>query len=136
MGSKVLKICSVLMIIGAAVVLVISLLALLGLGTLMGLAAEDMATGFGIAAVFMVIASLGAILQLVAGILGVRNWNNPAKAQSCIVMGIVILVINIISQIGNIANSQSAGNAVFYALLGLVLPVLYLVGAFQLKKQA
>lgn len=136
MGSKMLKVCSILMIIGAALALVMAIVGFMGLGAIMGAAAGSFAAGFGVAAILMGIASLGAVLQLIAGIMGVKNWDKPQKATGCIVMGIVILVINIISQVGSLMSSQSTGSEVFGIILGLVLPILYLVGAFQLKNQA
>lgn len=136
MGSKMLKVCGILMIIGAALALVMSIIALLGVGTVMGLAAGSLAAGFGIATVFMVIASLGAVLQLIAGIVGVSNWDKPQNAGRCIVLGFIIVILNVISQLGTLLSTQSTGGEIFTVLLGLVIPVLYLVGAFQLKKQA
>ena len=77
---------------------------------------------------------LGAIVSLVAGILGVANAAKPEKATICIVFGILAAVLSVL---GNVLTAASGGTfSVFNLILGLVLPVLYLIGAFQNKTRA
>ena len=127
-GSTMLKVCGVLMIIGAALGLLVYVLALAGAAILGGAAAA-------IAFIFMFMGIAGAILQLIAGIQGVKNWQNPQKAGVCIVMGAIVAGLSAISNIYTMAQSGEVGSGLFGLLLGLVIPVLYIVGAYQLKQQ-
>lgn len=107
-GSKMLKVTGILMIIGGGIV--------------------------ALAVIASILALLGGGIELAAGILGVKNWNQPAKAQSCIVFGAIIIALSVLSNILNLASGSEFN--LFSLLLGLVLPVLYLVGAVQLKNMA
>ncbi len=131
-GSQVLKVSGILMIIGGALGL---LLGLIGLVSAIAAVSIDMGLG-GFILILSAIALLGSALQLIAGILGVKNWNNPAKAQTCFIMGIVLIALNIISNVSTIATSGFSATMVSGIVLGLLLPVLYLYGASQLKKMA
>lgn len=117
-GSKMLKVTGILMIIGGALALVIALIAVIGIA-----AAASLAAG-----------ALGGGIELAAGILGVKNWNQPAKAQPCIVLGAIIIALSVLSNILSISSGSEFN--LFTLLLGLVLPVLYLIGAVQLKNMA
>lgn len=131
-GSRLLQVIGILMIIGGGIVLITSLIALAGIGALGAMA------GSGAAGVALGIIAVGASLvagaiELIAGILGVKNWRQPAKAKSCIVMGIIIIVLQALSFIMALVGGTPDYLSV---VLGLVLPILYLVGAFQLKNMA
>ena len=73
------------------------------------------------------------LLKFVGGIIGVKNWNKLEKAQTCMVWGILAIALCVLSQILNLAGGGSF-NVVSLAT-GLVLPVLYLIGALQNKKK-
>lgn len=130
MGSKFLKVTGILMIIFGAIGLVVSIL---------GIAGASVATAAGIPAGIIwgavLLSLLGAVIEFVAGIIGVKNWNKPEKATTCIICGVLViafsLVSNIITLVGNAENFN-----VFSLLIGLVIPVLYLIGAFQNKNKA
>lgn len=81
-----------------------------------------------------VLALIGGVIQLIAGILGVKHCNNPAKAQTCIIWGGLVAALSILGTILNV----SGGKGISWAslLLGLVLPVLCIYGAIQNKKSA
>ena len=134
-GSKMLKVTGILMIIGGALALVIALIAVIGIAAAASLAAGALGGGIiALAVIASILALLGGGIELVAGILGVKNWNQPAKAQSCIVFGAIIIALSVLSNILNLASGSEFN--LFSLLLGLVLPVLYLVGAVQLKNMA
>lgn len=134
-GSKMLKVTGILMIIGGALALVIAIIAVIRIAAAASLAAGVLGGGIiALAVIASILALLGGGIELAAGILGVKNWNQPAKAQSCIVFGAIIIALSVLSNILNLASGSEFN--LFTLLLGLVLPVLYLIGAVQLKNMA
>ena len=133
-GSTMLKVTGILMIIGAGLGLFGSL-GLLALGGLF--AASGVGIGLAaIAAIASIIAIAASALQLIAGILGVKNWNKPEKASICIILGSIILGANVLSTIYDLIMGSSFGAELFGLVIGAVIPVIYIVGAVQLKKMA
>ena len=81
-----------------------------------------------------VLSLVGSAVSLTAGILGVANAAKPERATVCIVFGILTAVLSVL---GNVLTAAGGGSfSVVNLILGLVLPVLYLIGAFQNKKKA
>lgn len=128
MGSKFLKVTGILMIIFGSIALIIAIAALLGLGVL-----EAIGAPMGLLWASGIIALLGAVAEFVAGIIGVVNWNKPNKANICIGWGIAVAAMCVISNIFTLIGYPENFN-VFSLLTGLVIPVLYLIGAFKNKK--
>ncbi len=131
-GSKLLKIVSILMIVFGAISLILDIVAIAGAAWAFALAAElGISVGGYIFAIILLI--VATIIQIVAGILGVMNWNKPAKAQTCFIIGIICIALTVI---GNIIAVASYEANVFTLISGLVIPILYVVGALDLKKKA
>lgn len=128
MGSKFLKVTGILMIIFGSIALIIAIVALLGIGVL-----EAMGAPMGLLWASGIIALLGAVAEFIAGIIGVVNWNKPNKANTCIGWGIAVAAMCVISNIFTLIGYPENFN-VFSLLTGLVIPVLYLIGAFKNKK--
>lgn len=143
-GSKLLKISSILMIIGGIVGAIGSvLLAVLSIAASKvindaefeaamaeaGTNAGTVTTVFWIATVITVVCS---IVEIIAGVLGKKNWNNPAKATTLLVWGIIVAVVSLGS---NIAFAGQNGVSVLSIVTGVAIPVLYIIGTIQLKKQ-
>lgn len=124
-----LKVTGILMIIGGGLSIILGIIAMLGVALIVSaLGTEEM---LGLLIFATILALLGAIVSLVAGILGVANAAKPEKANICIVFGILAAVLSVL---GNVLTATSGGTfSVFNLILGLVLPVLYLIGAFQNK---
>ena len=141
-GRGFLKVCGILMIIGGAVGIIFS--GIMGIVGYFGASAiaeagdYESADMIGIAVLIgAIIALIGGILELIAGIVGVKNSDKPEKATACIVWGIIVLVINIISLIITfVGSSAGAGTIIVSIIFGIALPVLYLIGAFLNKKNA
>ena len=138
-SNKFLKVTGILMIIGGSFNLIASLLLLL-MGVVFVDAtihanltgSETVLAGAIIAA--MVVAIAAGIVQFVAGIVGVKNASNPEKAGVCICFGILTAIIYIVSQILNFVGGGAHNYLdVMIIVFGLLIPALYLVGAFQLK---
>ena len=143
-GSKLLKVISILMIIGGIIGAIVSIFSILGAGVLSAAsgdaqlqqAAAASGTNMGavnalvwVSVVFMVISS---VVEIVAGVKGVKNWSNPAAAKSLLTLGVVCAVISVI---GTIISAIGGSFSVVSLILGLLFPVLYIIGANQLKKQ-
>lgn len=129
-GRKFLKVTGILMIIGAAFGIIGGIIAMIGVGALAAVL-ETSAVGLMLASV-LVLAS--AVFQLIAGIMGVKNCDKPEKAQSCLVMGVIVAILSVAGNvISNVLGSDF--NAFNYAT-GLVIPVLYIIGAAKNKETA
>ena len=129
-GRKFLKVTGTLMIIGGAFGIIGGIVAMIGAGALAAVL-ETSAGGLMLASV-LILAS--AVFQLIAGIMGVKNCDKPEKAQSCLVMGVIVAILSVS---GNIISNVlgSSFNILSYAT-GLVIPVLYIIGAVKNKEPA
>lgn len=126
-GKTYLKVTGILLLIGGIIgVLCYGLLALL-----MGVAVVDQGTGSGAVPVtlIVVIYLIAAIIQLAAGVMGIKGCNKSDKADGCFKIGIVVLIISILAAIVNMAGAGFTFSGILYALLGLVVPGLYIYGA-------
>ncbi|MBQ8975615.1 MAG: hypothetical protein IJ072_07855 [Oscillospiraceae bacterium] len=129
-GSGFLKVCGILMIIGGALGIILSLTALAGVAALSALAE----TSGGMLTVACIVSLVSAVLELVAGIVGVANCKKPEKATACMVWGIIVAVLCVVGQIISVAAGGTFN--VLSCIVGLVLPVLFIIGAALNKKSA
>ena len=129
-GRKFLKVTGILMIIGGAFGIIGGIIAMIGAGALAAVL-ETSAGGLMLASA-LILAS--AVFQLIAGIMGVKNCDKPEKAQSCIVIGVIVAILSVA---GNVISNVlgSSFNILSYAT-GLVIPVLYIIGAVKNKEPA
>ena len=127
---KFLKVTGILMIIGGTFGIIGGIVAMIGAGALAAVL-ETSAGGLMLASA-LILAS--AVFQLIAGIMGVKNCDKPEKAQSCLVMGVIVAILSVA---GNIISNVlgSSFNILSYAT-GLVIPVLYIIGAVKNKEPA
>ena len=133
-GRLMLKVVGILYIIFAALSILTGLMAVVG-GAALGIAGgESLALGLGVITMVLgVVAILSSTFSLVVGILGVKWCNRPDKAGTLFVLGVVLTalaVLNLLSSFGG----DNGSAAVVGALIGLVLPVLYTLGAWQNKQ--
>ena len=129
-GRKFLKVTGILMIIGGAFGIIGGIVAMIGAGALAAVL-ETSAGGLMLASA-LILAS--AVFQLIAGIMGVKNCDKPEKAQSCLVMGIIVAILSVAGNvISNVLGSDF--NIINYAT-GLIIPVLYIIGAVKNKEPA
>ncbi len=144
-GSTLLKVVSIIMIIGGIIGAISSLLVAGGAGLMTAVqsnpeaqkAAAEAGGNLGVVTALLWIAAIfcviSAVIEIIAGVKGKKNCNNPAAAQSLIIWGVVSAVISVI---GNVLFATSGvGVQVVSIILGLVLPILYIIGAVQLKGQ-
>lgn len=143
-GSKLLKVMSILMIIGGILSAIVSLFSLVGAGAMTAVsgnpdaqkAAADAGTNMGAVTAFIwvsvIIMVISAVIEIIAGVKGVKNWNNPSAAQSLLGFGVVCAILAVI---GSIVSAVGGAFSIFGLILGLIFPVLYIIGAVQLKNQ-
>lgn len=142
-GSKLLKVVSIIMMIGGIIGAVSSLIytIVIGAGTALLGTAEGQAAmareGINVAPVMgllwvgTIFLIAGSVFEIIAGVKGKNNWNNPAQAQTLLILGIICAVLSVV---GNVFFATGgAGVQVFSIITGLALPVLYIIGAVQLK---
>lgn len=127
-GSTLLKVVSIIMIIGGAISFFLSLLAG-ALGSLF----EAAGVSIGVVWLTIILALLSAVAEVVAGIIGVSNWNRIDKASLCMTWGIIVIAICVVSNIASIV-LLSESIKVYSIVSGLLLPVLYVIGANQNKQ--
>lgn len=129
-GRQFLKVTGILMIIGGAFGIIGGIVAMIGAGALAAVL-ETSAGGLMLASA-LILAS--AVFQLIAGIMGVKNCDKPEKAQSCIVIGVIVAILSVAGNvISNVLGSDF--NIINYAT-GLIIPVLYIIGAVKNKEPA
>ena len=80
-----------------------------------------------------IFAVVSAVVEIIAGVQGKKNWNNPAKAKTLMGLGIACAALSLISIVMSFAGD---GGSALTVITGLALPVLYILGTLQLKKQA
>jgi len=86
----------------------------------------------GLVTALIILAFGGAALLLVAGILGIMHAANPAKAGLLVNVGIGLIAFAVINAIITIVGDLFSYSTVTVFLL----PILFLVGALTMKKQA
>lgn len=130
-GSGFLKVTGILMIIGGGISIIMSIIAVLGVAALVYISDGEASSAMLYASVALMVVS--AVAQLVAGIIGVVNCKKPEKAGVCIAWGVIVAVLCIA---GTILNSAGGGSfSILSLVLGLVLPILYIIGAVFNKKE-
>lgn len=124
-GAKFLKVTGILMIIFGALAIVMDLIAMAGLGVL-----EAIGAPMGALWLSAIVGLVGAVLELIAGINGVLNAEKPEKAKTCMVWGIIIAGMCVISNLITLFAYPDNFNIVSL-LLGLVIPALFIFGAYK-----
>ena len=95
--SKLLKIMGILIIIGAALGIITTIIPLFVAGILGTALVREGAPVIGWLLIVVGIISMGRVIfQLIAGIAGVKNCNKPEKAKTCIIYGLVIIAFSAI----------------------------------------
>ena len=72
--------------------------------------------------------------ELIAGIIGVINAEKPQKAKACIVWGALVAILSVAGTILGVVGGSDF--SVSGLVLGLVLPVIYIIGAVKNMQSA
>lgn len=136
-GKTLLKVCGILFIIAGAFSVIGSLgsIAIVGSWDSLPVSVLQVYEQSNITksslTISIVLAVIQAVLFLVAGILGVKNCNRPEKAQGCMILAILCLVL----VLGSAVYSAMSGQLIIWStLIWLVIPLLYLWGALKNKQ--
>lgn len=133
-GRGLLKTAGILMIIfgGLAALILLLLLIFVGFAAVITGIDRDTAGGFSYFGFLFAFFLLFAAFCIVTGAIGIHNSKNPERCVSCLVMGIVALVFILFFVIYYLAMDVigfSMWIFVLIALIGIVLPTLYIIGA-------
>ncbi len=126
-GSGFLKVTGILMIIGGGLGILLSIIAIAGMALLISAGVSA-----GLMYVSIILFIISSVIELIAGIKGVKHCNDPVEGGKCLIWGILVVALAVISLILTLA---AGGKFSFWSfLVGLVVPVLYIIGAVQIKK--
>ena len=130
-GQKFLKVTGILMIIGAAFLILFGVI-IGGVGALVAALGGSKALNF---AFYLGLATalVGGIIELIAGINGVKHCNKPENAKKCITWGIIVIALSVISNV--LAVIGGGEFSVLSFVIGLIVPGLYIYGAFLNHKE-
>ena len=130
--NALLKVTSIIHIILSAVGIVLTLAGSVFAGSLVAML-YDMAgipggggVGFLSGTLLFLVSIIGCVLNLIAGILGVKG-----KAMACRVLGVILLVLAVASFVLGISVFDKVGTIIAIAVVELCLPILYVWGAFK-----
>ena len=126
-GASFLKVTGILMIIGGGISLIVAIVALLGIAALAVLGASS-----GILYAAGVLTLVSAVAELVAGIIGVVNAKRSEKAGLCMAWGVIVAVLCVAGCVLTAVGGSDF--PVLSLILGLVLPVLFIIGAAKNKQ--
>lgn len=124
--NMMLFVVSIIMVVFGGIGAIMGLIALIGSFSMMNVVGS-------LAGRFIVASMITPItcgFQIFVAIVGIRNANKPFRGSFCFILGTIILALAAINVIFGIVN----GANIVMALIGLVLPVLYTIGADQLRK--
>ena len=140
-----LKIMSTILLFGGIVYLIIAAVAL-ALGEFEKFQSDPKGTLLIIAGILMLIAG---IFVIIAGKLGKSACKNPAKAKACVVFGSIMIIpsviafifsiiaINYLAGVGGVSiHAMNYVSAILSLILGIIIPVLYILAAKMVKPAA
>lgn len=117
------------MVIGGAAGIILGVIAVLGVSDLAAAIGE--AASFSLLMLAAILVWASGVAGLIAGIVGIKNAVDPEKVLACIVFGSLTMAF---SALGNFLSvTGGSGFNAGSLIIGLLLPVLYLIGAFWKK---
>lgn len=139
-GRNYLYLSGILMAAGGMISMIIGIFELVGC-VICGCTAVQAGANEGVVTAIVIIVGIlaltGGVIQLIAGVQGIRYSDTPEKAGTCIAWGIIVLILQIIRLIISLAGSDSGA---FYIIITIIfsiaVPVFYLIGAFLNKSAA
>lgn len=124
-GKGILKVVSILYIVFGGIWALFMILSLF-LGSAIAGMLGGMIGGW-VGGVLFVIFLIAAAVNLVIGIIGSKKADDPTRALFFIVVGIILAILTLISLISDFS---------IWNLLGLVMPILFIVGGVQNRNAA
>jgi len=136
---------SIIMTAGGGLVLlaVLMLLGMVALINSLDTSGEFPADLMALVVTGIIASAVSGVIELIVGIYGIRNSSKPDKADVLIMLGILISVVTLANLVITFKMYQQlmlytgAGmSSAFTGVLGFILPVLFLIGAVNMKRQA
>ena len=124
-GQNFLKVTGILMIIASILSILVGVV-IGGIGAL----AAGIGAGSSLTVSYFLVLILtlaGGIVELIAGIIGVKHCNSSENAKKCIVWGGVVVILGLLSTILNLAGGNKFDFVSFVS--SLIVPGLYIYGA-------
>lgn len=139
-SQKALKVISIIMIVFAALTLLLGIGGIVtggALGILGAGSGDDGSAALvgGVAAVAGFVILLGGAINLAIGIFGLRGANDPRKIGAFYVLAIIGLAFAVLSALGTFFGGSADGGDIASALFGLVLPLVCVLLAYNIKKE-
>lgn len=128
-GRKLLKVISILMIIGGVLTAIVGVIAILGISALVAL--TDSTEGMGFIYADFIIIIMASVIEFIAGIKGIVACSDPQEGASCIKWGIFIVALTIASTIIGFIDGGKLN--ITSLVLNLLLPGLYIYSAMQMR---
>ena len=126
-SQKALKVISIIMIVFAALTL------LLGIGGIVtGGALGILGAGIGDAGSAALVGGVAAVAGFV---IGLRGANDPRKIGAFYALAIIGLAFAVLSALGTFFGGSADGGDIASALFGLVLPLVCVLLAYNIKKE-
>ena len=131
-GQTFLKVTSILMVIGGIIALLAGVFAILGVSALAALMGS--AEGPGLLYAGSVLAVVTSAVEILAGAKGLKACRLPEKAGECVILGIAIVALSMISMVVSVKGGGEF--KIINLVVNLLVPVLYILGAVKTKPAA
>ena len=131
-GQTFLKVTSILMVIGGIIALLAGVFAILGVSALAALMGS--AEGTGLLYAGSVLAVVTSAVEILAGAKGHKACRLPEKAGECVILGIAIVALSMISMVVSVKGGGEF--KIINLVVNLLVPVLYILGAVKTKPAA
>lgn len=133
-GKGLLKVTGILFIIWGLINAVITILGFAGVGAIssfLGMANNNTTaagTIGGILTGVLVLMLIGALFEIIVGAVGVSNSEKPRNASICITLAVIMIILQLVTGFVGVFN--------WISIIGLLLPILYLIGAIRNRSSA
>lgn len=119
-GKTFLQVTGILMVIFSS----LGFIALLLGGAILGATGGALAgvTGAAVGVSIIIMALIPCIFEFIVGILGIMNCNKVEKGKLCLILGIILIVLEVISLFATFS---------FMNLLFMAIPICYIIGAYK-----
>lgn len=128
-GQKLLKITSILMIVGGIIAVIVGVIAVIGVSALAALSGS--AEGTGLLYASSILVTISSVIEIIAGAKGLKACKTPENAGKCVIWGIVIAALSIVSMVIGLIGGGDFN--VMNLVLNLLVPGLYVYGAMKTK---
>ena len=128
--NRVLQITGIVMIVGGIIGVIAGTIAFTSLGFLTIIL--DSEADFKLSLSSIILSVIISVINIVAGIVGVINSDRPENAGVCFIFGFITLISSVFASTLSMLGGKSY--QISSLLIGLIIPILYLVGAYQNKQ--